>query len=76
MSITALFGLLHGYAHGLELPSSASPVAFAFGFLAATAALHLVGVAVGVATRQRYAALAKIAGGIMAMSGIALLTLS
>jgi len=75
-AITALFGLLHGYAHGLELPDSAAPVAYTLGFLAATALLHLGGIAVGVATRQRYGALARMAGGIIAMSGIGLLALS
>jgi len=76
MAITALFGLLHGYAHGLELPGSAAPGAYTLGFLSATAVLHLGGIAVGVATRQRYAALAKIAGGVIAMSGVGLLALS
>ena len=77
MSITALFGLLHGYAHGLELPSSAAPVAYAAGFLAGTAVLHLSGIAVGVVSRQRYrGGLARIGGAVIAMSGIGLLTLS
>jgi len=37
-AVAALFGLLYGYAHGLELPESAPAVAYAAGFFAATAA--------------------------------------
>ncbi len=70
VAITALFGLLHGYAHGLELPESAAPAAYALGFLAATATLHLSGIAVGVATRNRFAFLAKSLGITIAASGV------
>lgn len=73
ISITALFGLLHGYAHGLELPESAAPAAYALGFLAATATLHLSGIAVGIATQKRNAALAKALGVAIAASGVYLL---
>jgi len=73
VAITALFGLLHGYAHGLELPESAAPAAYALGFLAATAALHLSGIAVGVVTRKRYALLSGLLGSAIAMSGAYLL---
>ena len=69
VAITGLFGLLHGYAHGLELPQSASPATYALGFLAATLALHLGGITAGTATRRRYALLAKMAGVAIAASG-------
>jgi len=72
-AITALFGLLHGYAHGLELPESAAPAAYALGFLAATATLHLSGIAAGIAMRKRYALLSRLLGGAIAMSGAYLL---
>ena len=54
VAITAVFGLLHGYAHGLEMPGAAAPMAYAMGFLCATAALHLGGVGMGVASRVRF----------------------
>lgn len=73
VAITALFGLLHGYAHGLELPESAAPAAYALGFLASTATLHLSGIAVGMATRDRHALLAKMLGVVIAASGAYLL---
>ena len=45
LSLTSLFSLSHGVAHGLELPEMAEPIGYALGFLAATAALHAVGYA-------------------------------
>ena len=76
VKFTALFGLLHGYAHGLELPESAAPAAYAMGFLAATASLHLGGIAMGAATRERYAMLSRLLGGAIAISGAYLLASS
>lgn len=67
IALTASFGLLHGYAHGVEMPGAAEPAAYALGFLAATAALHLLGIALGLASRERYA---RIAGAGIAASGM------
>jgi urease accessory protein len=74
--LTGLFGLLHGYAHGQELPESTIPLAYALGFLAATTALHLGGIATVVASKNRYTVLAKIAGYMIAASGVGFLTFS
>jgi urease accessory protein len=76
VAIIALFGLFHGYAHGLELPQSAAPAEYALGFLAATATLHLGGIAAGVTTRQRYALLSRLLGGAIAVSGAYLLAIA
>jgi urease accessory protein len=73
IAVTGLFGLLHGYAHGLELLASAAPAEYALGFLAATASLHLGGIAAGVATRDRCASLAKMLGVVIAAGGVYLL---
>jgi urease accessory protein len=73
VAITGLFGLLHGYAHGLELPQSAAPAEYALGFLAATATLHLSGIAAGIATRQHHALLSRLLGSAIAVSGACLL---
>jgi urease accessory protein len=73
VAITALFGLLHGYAHGLELPESAAPAAYALGFLAATASLHCGGIILGIATRERHALLSRLLGGTIALAGAYLL---
>lgn len=70
VAITALFGLLHGYAHGLELPQSAAPAAYALGFLVATASVHLSGIAIGIAAQKRYTMLSKLLGGAISVSGV------
>jgi urease accessory protein len=71
--VTSVFGLFHGYAHGLELSQSAAPAEYALGFLAATATLHLSGIAVGLAMRQRDSMLSRLLGSVIALSGIYLL---
>jgi urease accessory protein len=47
VAIVAAFGLLHGHAHGSELPGSAAPAAYAAGFVVSTGLLHLAGIAIG-----------------------------
>jgi hydrogenase/urease accessory protein HupE len=74
VGLTALFGLLHGYAHGAEIPGTIEPAAYAFGFLASTAALHLTGIALGVASRGRFVRLAQTLGVIIAASGMWMLS--
>ncbi len=69
VAVAALFGLMHGYAHGLELPESAAPSGYALGFLTATAILHLTGVTAGILTRTRFAFLARSLGIAVAASG-------
>jgi urease accessory protein len=43
-ALTAPFGLFHGNAHGLEIPESASGIAYAAGFVLGTSMLHAIGV--------------------------------
>jgi urease accessory protein len=47
VALIALFGLLHGFAHGAELPMGASALAYGAGFIAATLVLHAIGIAAG-----------------------------
>ena len=47
MVMVAATGLLHGVAHGAELPTNAAPMIYAAGFLVSTALLHAAGVAAG-----------------------------
>ena len=49
--LVALFAIFHGHAHGTELPQAASPLAYSLGFVVATGALHLAGIALGLLTR-------------------------
>lgn len=48
--IVAVFAIFHGYAHGAELPTAANPFSYALGFVIATGALHLAGIAFGYLT--------------------------
>lgn len=68
-TLTALFGFLHGYAHGLEMPEAAAPAAYAIGFLGATIALHLTGILLGVVTRRHFTHVACAMGAGIAVSG-------
>ncbi|GGJ58377.1 hypothetical protein GCM10008938_50580 [Deinococcus roseus] len=45
MALVGLFALFHGHAHGAEMPSTASGLEYALGFILATALLHLSGIA-------------------------------
>ncbi len=45
--IVGAFAIFHGYAHGIELPGSAEPVAYGVGFVLATGLLHVVGMGLG-----------------------------
>ncbi len=47
-------GLAHGHAHGAEAPASANAAVYLPAFVAATASLHVVGVAIGIAIRSRH----------------------
>lgn len=45
-AIVGVFALFHGYAHGAEMPHSASGLSYATGFMLATATLHATGIAI------------------------------
>ena len=49
MGMVGFFALFHGYAHGADMPATASGLAFGAGFVAATALLHALGIALGLA---------------------------
>jgi urease accessory protein len=74
LPLIGLFALLHGYAHGVELPAQTSALGYAAGFVAATFTLHLAGLAIGLAANRlpvRFAA--RTAGGAIAAAGAVLL---
>jgi urease accessory protein len=73
LGLTALFGLTHGLAHGLELPELASPWGYAAGFVVATAALHGAGFALVRWLPRAAAPLLRAAGGAAALAGTWLL---
>ncbi|WP_429810454.1 HupE/UreJ family protein [Ensifer sp. B1-9] len=76
MGLVSVFAIFHGHAHGVEMPLDASGVQYALGFMAATAVLHTVGIAVGLATGRAGANAAtamRFGGGAMAVAGAGLL---
>jgi urease accessory protein len=71
MAIVGLFALFHGYAHGAEMPKTASGLSYGIGFVVATASLHLAGIALGL-TAQRFASaqFVRCLGGGIAACGV------
>jgi urease accessory protein len=69
--IVGLFALVHGYAHGAEIPTSASGLSYALGFAASTALLHAAGVGFGLASQRRHSSqLVRYAGTAIAICGL------
>jgi hydrogenase/urease accessory protein HupE len=60
MLLVGFFAFFHGFAHGQEMPGSASLVTFALGFIFATIILHALGLLTG---RVAAVALACLVGG-------------
>jgi urease accessory protein len=70
--LIAAFGACHGYAHGSEAPAGAG-AAFPLGFAASTAALHGLGLALGLAARRlRHPIVLRLLGAGVALGGVAL----
>lgn len=78
MGIVGLFAIFHGHAHGAEIPETASGVAYAMGFMAATALLHICGIAFGLLIgrvgKSQEPTMVRIAGCLMAVAGIGIVT--
>lgn len=47
VGIVGILAIFHGYAHGAEMPETASGLVYGLGFIISTAALHLTGVGIG-----------------------------
>jgi urease accessory protein len=71
-AVVGLFALFHGHAHGVEAPV-AGHLLYALGFVAATAALHLAGIALGTALIGRMGRWALRASGVAAAAGVGLI---
>jgi len=72
-ALAAVFGIWHGFAHGAELPAaSSSPLAYAAGFVLASALLVAVGSAAGQVTLPT-SAIARAIGASIAAAGFMLL---
>lgn len=74
MTLTGLFAAFHGLAHGAEMPATSGALGYGIGFVAATAALHALGLGLGlVSLRTAGATRTKYAGYAIAACGLALL---
>lgn len=51
-AVMALFGLVHGYAHGAEMPETATPLLYGAGLISATMLLQLAGIGAGLLARS------------------------
>lgn len=76
MAIVGVFAIFHGHAHGTEMPAAMSGLSYGIGFVAATALLHTVGIATGLAIGKAGEArgfqVARVGGAAMAAIGVAI----
>ncbi|MGE0612576.1 MAG: HupE/UreJ family protein [Hyphomicrobiales bacterium] len=71
--LIAIFALFHGHAHGTEAPATGAALLYAAGFALATAALHGVGIAFGLASKGAlWRNLVRGAGAVTAALGVLL----
>ena len=72
-ALVGVFALLHGHAHGAELPIGAAAVTYAAGFALGTAILHVAGLGLAhVASDGASRRLVRGAGALIAVGGVAL----
>ena len=72
-TLIAAAGILHGHAHGAEIPADASGLHYALGFVIATSLLHAAGIAVTMlAVRYGRPVVIRAAGVLTALAGLAL----
>lgn len=69
--LVGVFGLLHGHAHGTELPLGQSGLLYSMGFVIATGCLHLTGITLGLVHRWPAGKLAlRLAGAAISVMGV------
>lgn len=74
-TLVGLMALFHGHAHGTELPEMASAWSYAAGFMLSTAALHVVGLGLGLAVfRAARPVLLRLAGVALALAGMVMVS--
>jgi urease accessory protein len=77
MALVGGFATFHGWAHGAEMPADGGALTYALGFVAATALLHVAGIAAAAgvaAVTGKYGRMtAQLTGGAFALAGIGLL---
>jgi urease accessory protein len=72
-ALVGAFALFHGYAHGAEMPATASGFGFIGGFALATALIHGAGIVLGLAAaKASQPRWMRIAGGAIAACAVLL----
>ena len=70
-AIVSVFALMHGYAHGSEIPSATSGLPYVAGFMLATVGLNAAGIGFGQLMRNRHASqVIRVAGAAIALCGV------
>ncbi len=76
-SIVAILAIFHGYAHGAEMPETASGLTYGSGFIISTTALHLAGIGMGLGIDRvqpkLQSLLFRIGGGAVLIGAVAVL---
>lgn len=73
--MVGLFAIFHGFAHGAEMPGTATGFAYGMGFALATTILHLCGIGMGTLLQKMgKVQVVRYAGGAIAISGMYLLS--
>src|SRR5665213_2415608 len=65
--IIGAFALLHGHAHGTEVPENAGGLEYMAGFALATAGLHGIGIAMALGLGTRFRGLVRAAGALLSL---------
>ena len=71
--LIAAFAVLHGHAHGAELPAESAAISYIAGFALATAALHAIGLGIARLARNDWGrSLVRASGAVVALVGVVL----
>lgn len=77
MALVGVFAIFHGHAHGAEMPTDASGVTYAAGFLVATALLNLSGIVATLGSIQLLGRhgrmMVRLGGSALAFAGVGIL---
>lgn len=71
-TLVAVFAVLHGHAHGAEVPTAIDPIAYGAAFILATVVLHLIGIGLGLALKAPH--ILRAGGAAIAVAGVALIS--
>ena len=78
MAIAGLLAIVHGHAHGAEMPETAARMVYGLGFVLGTALLHVAGIGLGFLIAKASAGqgplLVRTSGAAAALVGIAMAT--